>query len=91
MRYEDLLQHPRQTLNRLCSVLSLECRKEFQEVKEYINNYSFHPSRRGEFSRKDYYLKKKYLDDLSPETITRINSLLDRDLVRKLGYSLVEP
>ena len=88
VRYEDLLAYPLQTVTSICSELKVEQQDQFREVKEYINNYSKYPTRDGLFSRKDYYLKKKYLEYLSPSHIATINSLLDKDLVKKLGYEL---
>ena len=88
VRYEDLLEYPLQTVTSICSKLNVGQSENFREVKEYINNYSNYPTRDGLFSRRDYYLKKKYLEYLSPSHITKISSLLDKDLMKKLGYDL---
>ena len=88
VRYEDLLEYPVQTLTLLCSRLNLERFESFENVLEYMNNYSGHSAPHGNFSRKDYYLKKQYMDALSRDDIARINRIIDKELMCKLGYSL---
>ena len=89
IRYEDILQHPKSSMSLLCSRLDLQTMDSFTEVNEYMNNYSHHETLPdGNFSRRDYYLKKEYMHDLSPENKATINKLIDKSLVRTLGYSL---
>jgi hypothetical protein len=89
IRYEDILEHPEASMDLLCSRLSLSRNRPFSEVNEYMNNYSGYDALPGGyFSRRDYYLKKEYIHDLSPENKATINKLIDKNLVRTLGYSL---
>lgn len=89
IRYEDILEHPKESIASLCAKLNLRTKDFFTEVNEYINNYSNYKTLPdGSFSRKDYYLKREYMQDLSPDTKATINKLIDKDLVRSLGYSL---
>lgn len=89
IRYEDILEHPKESITSLCSKLNLKTKDLFTEVNEYINNYSSHKALpNGDFSRRDYYLKKEYMNDLSPDKKATINKLIDKDLIRSLGYSL---
>ena len=89
VRYEDILERPKESMIQLCLSLDLDTKDSFTEVKEYINNYSGHEALPdGSFSRKDYYLKREYMNDLSPENKATINKLIDKDLISTLGYSL---
>jgi len=89
VRYEDILEHPKASLDLLCSRLNLHRKNSFTEVNKYINNFSdYEALPDGGFSRKDYYLEKKYLHDLSPEKKATIDRLIDKSLVHTLGYSL---
>ena len=89
VRYEDMLEHPKASLDLLCARLDLDRKSSFTEVNKYINNFSgYEELSDGGFSRKDYYLEKKYLHDLSPEKKATIDRLIDKSLVHTLGYSL---
>lgn len=89
VRYEDILERPKESMIQLCLSLDLDTKDSFTEVKEYINNYSgYEPLPDGSFSREDYYLKREYMNDLSPENKATINKLIDKDLISTLGYSL---
>ena len=61
---------------------------EFTEVNEYLNNYSNHATSEGKFSRKDYYLGREYMHSLTSEDRAIINEVVDKQLMRKLGYAL---
>jgi len=87
IRYEDILQYPEESLTLLCSKLNLQRKESFTEVSEYINNFSGYSGLNG-FSRKDYYIKKQYVDNLTSERIDTINKWIDRSLVYQLGYRL---
>ncbi len=39
---------------------------------------------------RDYYVNEKWRDKLSPQAIEKINSLVDRELMREYGYKLIE-
>lgn len=88
VRYEDLLEYPKETLTLIFSRLNLGGASKFTAVNEYLNNYAGHPDKEGVFYRKDYYLKKEYMHSFSPESLATINKCLDEELMRKLGYNL---
>lgn len=88
VRYEDLLENPEETLKLLCSHLNIYKKKDFVNPTEYVNNYSGNETDNGKFSRKDYYLKKEYMHDLSPENRGTINSTIDKRLMNIFGYQL---
>ena len=58
-------------------------------VKSYVNNYVNRPttSWSSDFNRKEYFLSRSYVNDLSDEHIIDIYNALDVKLLKKLGYS----
>jgi len=89
VKYEDLLQFPKETLMLLSLRLNLDLTEEFTGVDRYLNNYSGHSvGPNGSFTRRDYYLKKEYMHSFTRESLATINKCLDVELMRKLGYSL---
>ena len=89
IRYEDLLENPEMTIWLLCSKFNLYTTDKFTRADHYYNNFSLNPTEQdGKFSRTDYYIKKEYMHDLSPEDKDTINSMIDKRLINLLGYQL---
>jgi hypothetical protein len=89
IRYEDLLENPEMTIWLLCSKFNLYTRDKFTKADHYYNNFSLNPTEEdGKFSRTDYYIKKEYMHDLSPQDKDTINSTIDKRLINLLGYQL---
>lgn len=85
LRYEDLLEHPEEWMNRIQTQFSLERRAvEFQNYQQSTKD-----SDRDSQYYKDYYLKQRWRSKLSEEAITTINRLLDHDLRAAFGYEVV--
>ena len=89
VRYEDLLESPEESIQLLCSRFNIYTKDStITNPTAYYNNFSRHATDDGEFSRRDYYLKKEYMHDLSQEYKDTINKLIDRKLMNILGYQL---
>tara|TARA_R110002051_G_scaffold32786_4_gene73978 strand:- start:28955 stop:29770 length:816 start_codon:yes stop_codon:yes gene_type:complete len=89
VRYEDLLENPEASIALLSSRFNLHTKgSSFTNPAEYLNNFSRHETDEGKFSRRDYYLKKEYMHDLSPENKDTINKVIDKKLMNILGYQL---
>jgi hypothetical protein len=88
IRYEDMLATPNKVISDLSRKFSIPKTKNFYNIKRYINNYSGKQMGENEsFSRKEYFLSKKYLENMSFDVINDIEECLDKQLLEALGYS----
>ena len=88
VRYEDMLSNPDKVVLDISSRFSIAKTKGFYNIERYINNYSGRQTGDNEsFLRKEYFLSKKYLANISLETINDIEESLDKELLDLLGYS----
>jgi hypothetical protein len=88
VRYEGFLADEEATLTRVADDLDIPRRSHFLSVPRGV--------KRGDRDRTQidfaaYYLEERWRDKLSADAIRRINSLLDGELVVRLGYQLIDP
>ena len=86
VRYEDLLHTPRQVLNRLIRKYKLT--RSFDKLRLNEGYHGKNPN--AKFTRKGYYLNKKYFDKYTQTDLDYINQFIDVDLEGKLGYEMVQ-
>ena len=88
IKYEDLLLQPKKVINSISEKFSMTNTKNFYNIETYMNNYSGRQTNKdGSFSRKEYFLSKKYLEKIGLEAINDIEESLDKELLDLLGYS----
>jgi hypothetical protein len=88
IKYEDLLLQPKKVIDSISNKFSISKTRNFYNIERYINNYSGRQTNKdGSFSRKEYFLSKKYLEKIGLETINDIEESLDKELLDLLGYS----
>ena len=88
IKYEDLLLRPKKVIDSISKKFSMSKTRNFYNIETYINNYSGRQTNKdGSFSRKEYFLSKKYLEKIGLETINDIEESLDKELLDLLGYS----
>jgi hypothetical protein len=88
IKYEDLLLRPKKVIGSISEKFSMSKTRNFYNIERYINNYSGRQTNKdGSFSRKEYFLSKKYLEKIGLETINDIEESLDKELLDLLGYS----
>lgn len=87
VRYVDLLSDMENELDRLGNVMKLPRRHRFgsrSEIRRVPESESFTDE------KKRYYLEKEYMQNLQPNEITSINSLLDNNIMASLGYEICQ-
>lgn len=88
LRYEDVIEHELSCIKDISRHFGIRNTENYFEVKEYINNYVGRPTDcSGKFDRKEYFLSKDYIKNISDECIISIHDTLDSNLLKKLGYS----
>jgi hypothetical protein len=91
VRYEDLLFDPAASMARLAAALQVERRTE-----SFIN-HDLSAKRNGRADGKtfehyrQYYLNEDWRASLTPAAIAAINRQLDPELMRRLGYEVIQP
>jgi len=85
-RYEDVLADPEAAVERIGKVYHLKQTELFRGVP-----CSTKRDRERSFEDfRSHYLNEKWKDDLEREHVERINSSLDTDLCRELGYAVLD-
>ena len=84
IKYEQLVKNPEEVVDSLAQLLGQEL-KDFQNISE---------STKGEKGKdfgsyKEYYLEEKWREKLDGESISFINSQLDKELTTELGYKVL--
>ena len=75
IKYEDLLLQPKKVIDSISKKFSMSKTKNFYNIERYINNYSGRQTNKDDsFSRKEYFLSKKYLENIGLETINDIKN-----------------
>ena len=95
LRYEDILEEESFWIKNISEHFDIRQTNTFSKVEEYLNNYVWRGASRvflasgGEvkFNRKDYFISKAYLEDLSKEETEIISSLIDEELLNEIGYT----
>ena len=92
--YESLLYNMHHVLIQIMKGFGLEpksedldfvgCKKTFTPAGETLS-----PSKE-EFKKENYYTQKKYMQHYTESSVQFVNEQLDKDLMRRLGYSLEE-
>lgn len=89
LRYEDILKNEKASVKNIAKFLGVRRTKKHYPVKGYVNNYCQRPttSWSSDFNRKEYFLSKSYLNELTHEHIIAIYNTLDDELLEKMNYS----
>jgi hypothetical protein len=91
LRYEDLLADPEASMRRVASALAVPM------LNEAFVNVDLSAKREGRVqgrtfeSYRRYYLNEDWRTRLTPTAIATINRQLDADLVRQVGYEVLDP
>jgi len=88
VRYLDLLCNLEVELNRLEEKMGIE-RRFFARFVFPVVPRKVSQSGRFDISRKNYYLNGEYLKKFRAEDLEECNRVLDKDVVRDLGYRIV--
>jgi hypothetical protein len=85
LRYEEVLDNPQTVVEGLGVTLGIPMgRGEFENhersTKDRGKDFSYY---------RDYYLQRRWREQLNPEQIELINERLDRSIVERLGYELL--
>ncbi len=86
LRYEDLISEPREALLKV----SKRIRQDLLEFKNIQRSTKEDKGKDFDYYRQ-YYLAEKWREDLSAAQIEIINSALDPNLVKELGYRILDP
>jgi hypothetical protein len=83
---ESVLADPKALIDRLSESFSIPKSDNYfsnldESTKEKSKNFDYY---------RDYYLNERWKDELSDESISIINSRLDRNLVDYFGYELLD-
>jgi|TARA_Y100000310_G_scaffold329460_1_gene399362 hypothetical protein len=89
LRYEDMIGDEPSWIKNIARHFGVRNTESYFGVKSYVNNYVNRPttSWSSDFNRKEYFLSRSYVNDLSDEHIIDIYNALDVKLLKKLGYS----
>lgn len=86
LRYEDMLADPAEALRAIGVGLGVAVRPEAA---------NFDTPTKGDPGSGDryraYYLEERWRAKLDPETVAAINAGLDAELVRRMGYAMIDP
>jgi hypothetical protein len=85
LRYEDLLVEPEKVIEKIIDFCGCGKQKSYftnvrESTKEDSKNYSYY---------RDYYLKEKWREKLSEQSIKIINKHLDPEVLKFYNYSLI--
>jgi hypothetical protein len=83
VRYIDLLRDLRGSVEEMANGFPLRRKQKRVKAPRKVAQ-----SERFTRRRRDYYLNKEYLACFEEADIDELNSLLDEDVARRLGYSL---
>ncbi|NND04368.1 MAG: hypothetical protein HKN91_16450 [Acidimicrobiia bacterium] len=88
LRYEDLLRDPFEVIERVR--LESAADRNLTEYKNIVASAKG-DSEKGYSFYRQYYLNEEWRSEMDDSTIERMNSDLDRDLMERLGYDILEP
>lgn len=86
VQYEDFLRDEGAALDRVGRTLGLSMRQARMSINTGIKRDD---SQRTRTDYADYYLKERWRDKLTAETIAKINSVIDAEAVRTVGYEII--
>jgi hypothetical protein len=85
-KYEDILKDPNLILDGLSEKYNLEKPAFYKNINNLLTNK--HGIKHQKF-HKDHYLHERWKMKLRPEHIDLINKFLDKDLMKKLNYTIL--
>lgn len=86
VRYEDLLDDPKQTLTKICQGWDVDWdESSFENYSDSTKD-----SHKDANFYRDYYLGEKWREKLSPQAVEIINSEVDAELMAHFGYERIE-
>ena len=88
VRYEDLLADEMQILCQIAKKLGIRVRKELRPIKHGVKKHDAHIDRHY---YQNYYISQMWRKKLTPQHILKINSRLDRNLLKELDYDILDP
>lgn len=92
IKYIDLLKDPDSMINILSEAHQLARRNKLDLVLRRLNSDSkVKQSEKFDNRKKNYYMNAEYIEEFTNEEIESINGIIDKDLMRKLGYRIYKP
>lgn len=85
LRYEDLYVEPVNVLTEILYEYNISVEEKFENSTGYLGK-----NPKVTWERKQYYDDKKFLDKYSLEDLNFVNSILDFELEKKIGYESVK-
>ena len=85
---EDLLADEMQILCQIAKKLGIRVRKELRPIKHGVKKHDAHIDRHY---YQNYYISQMWRKKLTPQHILKINSRLDRNLLKELDYDILDP
>ncbi len=89
VRYEDLLADPAKECGRIAKEIGLVRKRKVKNfvIQTHRMGRSGKPENQH-FSRKAYYLKRKYMSNFTPKMIKTVRGLADEPLAKALNYGI---
>lgn len=85
IKYEDLVNDPKKTLQTIADSFSLNKKTSFINITS-----STKPDNKRFEDYQDYYLNEKWRNNIEYSEIELINKYLDKELVHRLGYKIIQ-
>lgn len=89
IRYIDLLEKPEEILNQIQEKFELKRKLSFFNSKLTLSQKKVAVSDVFTNEKKDFYVKKKYLDHYSNQSLKNINKHLSKELMQFLRYEII--
>ncbi len=91
LKYIDLLENPAEILTQIQEKFELKKKRSIFYTKLTLSQKKVAVSEVFTHEKKEYYLKKKYLDSYSNQSIESINKHLSIELMQFLQYEIITP
>ncbi|MEC8617015.1 MAG: hypothetical protein VXY28_04865 [Bacteroidota bacterium] len=89
VRYIDLLEKPEEVLTQIQTKFELKKKPSFFNSKFTLSQKKVAVSEVFTNEKKDFYVKKKYLDHYSNQTLENVNKYLSKELMQFLRYEII--
>jgi len=87
VKYEDILKDPNKMLDNLSERYGIEKPAFYKNINNLLTNN--HGIKHQKF-HKEFYLHERWKMKLRPEHIEQINKFLDKELMEKLNYTILQ-
>ncbi len=88
VRYIDLLNNKQATLKKIQTSFGLKPRL-LSDIFSKVFTLKVRNSEVFTWKKRQYYLNKEYLKEITVDELSQINKVLDKDVIMKLGYEEV--